>query len=54
MARFPEAEARFFNNVFICKKCKNKMKAPIRKVLAGTIKCRKCKYPNLRPKRKKK
>jgi ribosomal protein L40E len=54
MVKFPEADARIFKNVFVCKRCKTKMRAPIRKVLSGLIKCRKCRYPNLRPKRKKK
>ena len=54
MVRFPQAEARLFKNIFVCQRCKNKMKAPIRKVLAKKIRCRKCNYPNLRPKKKKK
>ncbi len=53
MAKFPEADNRWFKNVFVCRKCKTKNRAPILKVLAGKISCRKCKTKALRPKRKK-
>ncbi len=42
MVIFPEANARLFKNVFVCKKCKSKIKAQNLKVLAGKVKCRKC------------
>ena len=42
MAKFPEAAARLFHNTFICKKCKSKIKADIRKILDKKISCRKC------------
>ncbi len=53
MAKFEEANSRFFKNVFVCKDCSSKIKGPILKVLAGKIACRKCKSKSLRPKRKK-
>ncbi|HJX05408.1 MAG TPA: 50S ribosomal protein L40e [Candidatus Nanoarchaeia archaeon] len=53
MVKFPEAEARLFKNVFVCRKCKTKIKAPTLKVLAGKIKCRKCNSKILRTVRKK-
>ncbi|MBI4453503.1 50S ribosomal protein L40e [Candidatus Woesearchaeota archaeon] len=53
MVRYPEAEARIFKNVFVCKRCKSKVRAPNMKVIAGKIKCRKCNSDVLRPKRKK-
>ena len=53
MAKFPEAEARLFKNIFVCRKCKSKIRAPTLKVLAGKIKCRKCGYKILRTVRKK-
>ena len=53
MAKFPEAEARIFHNMFVCKKCKTKRKAPIAKVLQGKISCRKCGSKALRTVRKK-
>ncbi|MBS3156779.1 50S ribosomal protein L40e [Candidatus Woesearchaeota archaeon] len=42
MAKFPEASARLFHNVFVCKRCKTKRKADIRKILDKQILCRKC------------
>ena len=53
MAKFEEAHARLFNNIFICKKCKSKIRAPTLKVLAGKVSCRKCSSKALRIKRKK-
>ncbi|HLD89237.1 MAG TPA: 50S ribosomal protein L40e [Candidatus Nanoarchaeia archaeon] len=53
MAKFPEAEARLFRNVFVCRRCKIKLRAPNMKILAGKVKCRNCKSPALRPVRKK-
>jgi ribosomal protein L40E len=42
MARFPEANARLFHGVFVCKKCKSKKKADMRKVMLKKISCRRC------------
>ncbi|MBU0461870.1 MAG: hypothetical protein KJ574_04765 [Nanoarchaeota archaeon] len=53
MAKFEEAHARHFKNVFVCRRCKSKIKAPTLKVLAGKISCRKCGATTLRVKRKK-
>ncbi|MBR9676350.1 50S ribosomal protein L40e [Candidatus Woesearchaeota archaeon] len=53
MAKFPEAETRIFKNVFICRKCKNKVRAPNMKVLSGKVKCRSCNSKSLRTVRKK-
>ncbi|MBD3313345.1 50S ribosomal protein L40e [Candidatus Woesearchaeota archaeon] len=53
MAKFPEANARLFHNIFVCKRCKSKIRAPNIKVIEGEIKCRKCNNKTLRPKRKK-
>jgi ribosomal protein L40E len=53
MAKFPEADARMFRNVFVCRRCKTKRKAPVLAVLAGHIACRKCGTRKLRTKRKK-
>ncbi len=48
MVRFPEATARLFRNVFVCKKCKSKIKADNRKILDKKITCRKCQGKNFR------
>ncbi|MBI2147406.1 50S ribosomal protein L40e [Candidatus Woesearchaeota archaeon] len=53
MVKFPEANARLFKNVFVCRNCKKKMRAPNRKVLAGKARCRSCSSKALRPVRKK-
>ncbi len=53
MARIPEAEARLFKRVFICKDCKAKIKADQLKVLAKKIQCRNCGRRNLRVIKKK-
>jgi ribosomal protein L40E len=53
MAKFPEAEARMFHRMFVCKKCKSKLRAPVLKVTEGKIACRSCGAKTLRPVRKK-
>ncbi len=53
MAKIPEAEARLFKNVFVCKNCKRKIRAHPLKVFARKVKCRKCGSRDLRPVRKK-
>jgi len=53
MSKFPEAEARLFKNMFVCRTCKRKMRTPNSKVLAGKIKCRHCNGKALRPVRRK-
>jgi ribosomal protein L40E len=42
MVRFPEASARLFHSVFVCKRCKAKKKADMRKVMLKKISCRRC------------
>jgi len=51
--KFPEAEARLFKNVFVCRKCKTKRRAPTMKVMEGKIACRRCGSKALKPVRKK-
>ncbi|VVB67550.1 50S ribosomal protein L40e [Candidatus Norongarragalina meridionalis] len=46
MGKFPIAD-KAFTNVLVCKKCKARNPK-------GSVRCRKCNYPNLRPKRAKK
>ena len=53
MVKFDEAAARKFQNIFICRRCKSKIRAPNLKVIAGKISCRKCGSKQLKPKRKK-
>lgn len=53
MVKFPEAEARKMKNIFVCKKCKSKVKGSNMKVILGKVSCRKCGSKQLRPARKK-
>ena len=52
MGTFPEAEARLYSNVYVCRKCESKIKVPISKVLAGKAVCRVCKSKQMRPVRR--
>jgi ribosomal protein L40E len=53
LAKVPEAEARMFHRMFVCRDCKTKNKLPVLKVSEGVAKCRKCKSNAMRPVRKK-
>jgi ribosomal protein L40E len=52
-AKIPEAQARLFKNVYVCKKCTSKIKGNPQKVLEGKVKCRKCGKNALRVVKKK-
>jgi ribosomal protein L40E len=43
---------RLFENVFVCLKCKRKMKANPQKIRLGKVHCRNCGYNRFRPKSK--
>jgi ribosomal protein L40E len=51
---FPEATKRLYHRVFVCRKCKSKIRADYSNVREGKVKCRKCGSKLLRPKRKEK
>jgi len=53
MAKLPAAQARIFKNIFVCKRCKAKIRTEPLKILMGKIKCRKCQGKAFRPIRKK-
>jgi len=53
MAKIPEAQARLFKNMFVCKNCQSKIRAEPLKILEGKIKCRKCGKKAFRPLKKK-
>jgi len=53
MAKFKEAEARMFRNIFVCRRCKSKVRSSMMKILAGKVRCRKCRSKALRPVRRK-
>ncbi len=50
--KFPEAEQRIFQRVFICMNCGARMRSDLAKVRSGKVKCRKCRRKQLRPIRK--
>jgi ribosomal protein L40E len=50
--KFPEAEQRIFQRVFICMNCGARVRADLAKVRSGKVKCRKCRRRQLRPVRK--
>ena len=51
---FDEAMARLFHRVYVCRKCKSKIRADYSKIKDKKIKCRKCQSKQFRPKRKEK
>ncbi len=54
MVRFDATMARLFKRIFVCKKCKRKIRTDIIRVLAGKVKCRKCQGKAFRPIKSKK
>ncbi len=48
MGTFPEAEARLFQNIYICRRCESKTRVAISKILAGKGVCRSCSSKQLR------
>ena len=48
MAKFPEASKRLYENVFICKKCKRKVRSTPQKVIQKKLSCRNCQGKNFR------
>ncbi len=53
MVKFHEAQARISQNIFVCRRCKSKIRTTNMRVLAGKVACRNCKSKALRPARKK-
>ena len=53
MAKIKEAQNRIFKNMYVCKKCRTKIRSDPQKILKGKVKCRKCKKNAFRPLRKK-
>lgn len=52
--KIQEAENRLWKRIWICKKCKSKIRADGAKIRAGKVLCRKCGYNQFRPKHKEK
>ena len=53
-AKIPEAVARKFARVWICKRCKKKIRADTLKVQAGEVPCPRCGQRDFRAKSKEK
>jgi len=53
MVKIPAAQARLFRNVFICKRCKTKIRSSPVKIIEKKVKCRRCHSRNFRPIKKK-
>jgi len=43
---------RLFENVFVCLKCKHKIRAKPQRIRTGKVNCRNCGYNKFRPKSK--
>ncbi len=52
--QIPAAKTRLFKNVFVCKNCGQKMRTDSLKVIAKTVKCRRCQKKSFRPIKSKK
>ncbi|MBS3156534.1 hypothetical protein J4413_04885 [Candidatus Woesearchaeota archaeon] len=53
MAKFQEALNRIQTNIYVCRKCKSKIRTKPLSVLLQNVKCRKCGHKALRALRKK-
>jgi len=42
MARFDATVGRLFRRVFVCRRCKTKIRTDISRIMLGNIQCRKC------------
>ncbi len=42
MVKFPEAQARLFGNIYVCRNCKAKIRSNPQKINLGKQKCRSC------------
>ena len=54
MAKFPEAMARMFHHVYVCRNCKQKVKSTPQKVINKTVLCKRCGGRAFRPIKSKK
>lgn len=51
--KIPAAQNRLYKNMFVCKKCKHKLRMDPLKILQGKVKCRKCSGKDFRVIKKK-
>ena len=53
LVKVPEAQARKFSKIFVCKKCSTKIRTQNIKIIQGKVKCRRCQSKKFRSVRKK-
>jgi len=49
MVRFPEAIERLYHNVYVCRKCKTKIRALPQRITQKRVSCRNCSGKAFRP-----
>ncbi len=54
MVRFPEAIKRLYTRVFVCRKCKTKIKARVAQIISKRLSCKRCGGKSFRPIKSKK
>lgn len=42
MVRFPEAVKRLYSRVYVCRKCKKKIKTNVGNIIARKLSCKRC------------
>ena len=52
MVKFPEAQARLFGNVYVCRNCKTKIRSTPQKINLREVVCKNCGKRIFRAKRK--
>jgi len=53
MVKFSEANLRLFHNIFVCKRCKTKMRSRPLRIINKELVCRNCGSKSFRAVRKK-
>ncbi|MBI5804240.1 hypothetical protein HY450_03285 [Candidatus Pacearchaeota archaeon] len=51
--KIPAAQKRMFQDVFVCKNCRKKIRSQAVRIIAGKVKCPRCNNYNFRPIKKK-
>ncbi|HLC22410.1 MAG TPA: hypothetical protein VJJ79_01415 [Candidatus Nanoarchaeia archaeon] len=54
MVKFEATVARIFRRIFVCRRCKQKVRTDMGRILAGKVKCRTCQGRAFRPIKSKK
>ena len=54
MVKIAEAQRKLFEGVFVCRRCKSKIRTQNTRIMDKSVKCRKCGSKDLRAKKMKK